>query len=175
MSELAEYKRRIAAALDRIGQGLGTRSEAAAGDAGQAAGDAELTAEMDRLRTELASERASNGQLIERVRAVRRKQERAIAGLQRRITELKREADAAAEELQRQKRLVAEIADTNRALRAAAEAGVTDPELLNKSLMNEVEALRASRAAEIAEISAILSELAPAIGEAEAEGEGRDA
>ncbi|WP_343116985.1 hypothetical protein [Ostreiculturibacter nitratireducens] len=175
MSELAEYQRRIAAALDRIGKGLEARAAEVAEPAFEAGIDPEVAAELESLRAALASERDSNNQLIERIRAVRRKQERAIAGLQRQITDLKRDADAAAVELERHKRVAAELADTNRVLREAAEAGVSDPELLNASLKAEFDALRAARAAEIAELDAILSALGPVMDKAEAGEEANDA
>ncbi len=42
---------------------------------------------------------------------------------------------------------------------------MTEPHLLNRAMMTELEALRAARAADVAEMDEILSELKPLIGE----------
>ncbi len=81
-----------------------------------------------------------------------------------RLKALTKSFDTTSIELQRHKRLVAQLADTNRALREAVQAGLAEPELVNQALAQEVEALRAARGAEIAEIGAILAELATAAG-----------
>ena len=72
---------------------------------------------------------------------------------------------AADAEIRRLKQLGDELTETNRALTAAAAAGVAEPALINRSLMSELDALRAQRAAEIAEMDGILAELKPLIGE----------
>jgi chromosome segregation ATPase len=161
MNELSDYERRIAAALDRIGAALaGAGSGAAApGTGGDAPG------EVARLRDALEAERAANAQLTERVRAIKDKQETTVATLERNVARLAEQLDQQGRELQRQRRLNAELTETNRALTTAAAAGVTEPHLLNRAMMSELEALRAARAAEVAEMDEILSELKPLIGE----------
>jgi DNA repair exonuclease SbcCD ATPase subunit len=154
MEDLDSYERRITEALDRIEAALASRGvpSAAGGDAGA-------------LREALEAERTANAQLTERVRAIKEKQETMVAALERKVAQLAQQLDLESRELQRQKRLNAQLVETNRALTDAASAGVTEPHLLNRAMMTELEALRAARAAEIAEMDDILSELKPLIGE----------
>ena len=66
-----------------------------------------------------------------------------------------------AQRLRRMKRLTRNIRANNEQLRAAAEAGVTDPALINESLKAELESLKATRDAELIETDAILAGLRP--------------
>jgi DNA repair exonuclease SbcCD ATPase subunit len=157
MNDLSEYELRIGAALDRIGQVLAGTREAGATAAPQAG--------VTDLQDALDAERTANAQLTERVRAIKDKQETMVAALERNVARLTQQLDAQARELQRQKRLNTQITETNRALSDAARKGVTEPHLVNKAMMTELEALRAARAADVAEMDEILSELKPLIGE----------
>lgn len=165
MSDIAELERRIVAALDRIGAGLdGLAVAAAVPDAAPATPPPDTT-ELDRLREELEAERAANGQLNERVRAIRERQETTVAGLERKLDRLTRQLDVQGLELQRMKKTNIGLRESLRQLREAQEAGVAEPHLINKSMLAELEALRAARMSEMAEMEEILSELAPLIGE----------
>ena len=166
MNEIAELERRISAALARIGQGIDAvlADLADAGPLGPAAQDGGPAAEAE-LREALEAERAANAQLTERVRAIKEKQETMVGALERKVARLSQQLDAAGVELQRHKRLNAELTEANRALSEAARAGVAEPQLINRSMLTELEALRAARATEIAEMDEILSELKPLIGE----------
>jgi septal ring factor EnvC (AmiA/AmiB activator) len=155
MNELSEYERRIGAALDRIAGALGR-------SAASPAGGGEDTAA---LQEALDAERAANAQLTERVRAIKDKQETMVAALERNVARLTQQLDAQGREVMRQKRLNAQLTDTNRSLSDAARSGVTEPHLLNRAMMTEIDALRAARAADVAEMDEILSELKPLIGE----------
>jgi hypothetical protein len=57
------------------------------------------------------------------------------------------------------------LREVQRALREAHEAGLSEPHLINKSMLAELESLRAARQAEAVEIAEILEELSPLIGE----------
>jgi hypothetical protein len=164
MDEIEEFERRILAAFDRIAAGVSVVTQlpdaplpvaGSGGDAGEIAA----------LREALEAERTANAQLTERVRAIREKQETVIATLERNLARVTQQLDAQGRELTRQRKLNDHLARMNGELVAAARAGVTEPHLLNKAMMTELEALRASRAAEIAEMDEILSELKPLIGE----------
>lgn len=157
MNELSEYERRIGAALERIAGALGRTAASPAGG-----GSGEDTAA---LQEALDAERAANAQLTERVRAIKDKQETMVAALERNVARLTQQLDAQGREVMRQKRLNAQLTDTNRSLSDAARSGVTEPHLLNRAMMTELEALRAARAADVAEMDEILSELKPLIGE----------
>jgi chromosome segregation ATPase len=166
MDGITDYERRISAALERIGNGidgLGAGAPAAAGATVAETGDD--AAARASLHEELDAERAANAQLTERVRAIKEKQETVIGGLEKNVSRLTQQLDVAGRELQRQKRIIAQLNETNRTLRDAAQSGVSEPHLINKSMMTELETLRAARAAEMAEMDEILSELKPLIGE----------
>lgn len=73
--------------------------------------------------------------------------------------------DAQSREIARLKAANAELMEANRALREAAEAGGADGDLLSRSMTAELEALRAERRAETAEMKEILEALDPLIAE----------
>lgn len=162
MNDVADYRQRITAALDRIGVGLA-----------QAGGGADAGA-----ATEMAGLRAENAKLAERLMAAEASLEKAARGtappagtaaLEKRVADLTRAADTAAAELQRQKRVLVHLAELNRDLREAQARGLADPQLLNRALGVELDALRAARETEAAEMAAILAELAPLVDAAEKE------
>lgn len=164
MNEIAEFERRISAALTRVGQGIDAVLADLAEGGPAAAAPGTVAAEAE-LREALEAERAANAQLTERVRAIKEKQETMVGALEKKVARLTAQLDAAGLELQRQKRLNADLAEANRALSEAAREGVAEPHLINRSMMTELEALRVARASEMAEIDEILSELKPLIGE----------
>ena len=154
MSEIEEYQRRINAALDRIGRGL----EASAGS-----GDG---ARIEALEQQLEDERLANAQLEERVRTLKEARDAARAELEA----ARAEAEAARTEaggrlakldgeLQSLRKANQQLRDNNAALREANAQGVGQPHLINKSMLAELEALRASHAADRAEAETILAEL----------------
>ncbi|MFZ5709109.1 MAG: hypothetical protein ACOY4T_05395 [Pseudomonadota bacterium] len=178
MDEIKDYERRIAAAFDRIVAQMAAFAAApglpgsgrSGGPAGDTGGDAGTglggaAGEIAALRDALEAERTANAQLTERVRAIREKQETVVASLERTVARLSQQLDAQGRELARLKRANAGLTETSRALAAAAEAGPPDAGSVNRALAAELEALRAARAAEIAEMDEILSELKPLIGE----------
>ncbi len=152
MSEIDELQQRIAAALDRIGQGLE--------QSGDSAVDSE---ELDGLRQALDDEKLANEQLQERLKANRGK----IEGLQAELDKARTESAEAMSKLDRSvqslRKANAQLRENNNALREANEAGVGEPHLINKSMMAELEGLRAARAVDQAEQDAIMNELSAAI------------
>lgn len=166
MSDLVEYERRITAALQRVETGFALLVERHM-QTGMPAAAAVPPEGPDAtaLREELEAERTANAQLTERVRAIKEKQETVIAGLERTVARLTEQLDSQGRETQRLKRINAQLTESNKSLSEAAEQGVTEPHLLNRAMMTELEALRAQRAADVAEMDEILSELKPLIGE----------
>jgi len=155
MTEIEEFQRRIAAALDRIGQGVEGRA---------AGGDAE---DMAALKQQLEDERLANAQLEQRLRKLKIRQEAAQAD-----AEAAREATAKQlakmdTDLQSLRKANQQLRDNNAALREANAQGVADPHLINKAMMAEIEGLRASRATDRAEAEVILSELGRVLDETE--------
>lgn len=163
MNDIAELERRITAALERIGaaaDGLGV-----AGAAPDSAGAGGADAHVAELQDALEAERTTNAQLTERVRAIREKQETMVGALEKKVARLTDHVDALTRDLQRLKAANDELAAANRALSDAAAEGVQDADLINHAMMTELDAMRAARAADVAEMDDILSELKPLIGE----------
>lgn len=162
MKELAELERRINHALDRIAQGIERMPT------GEGAGPASAPdgTEIDALQAALKAEKARTAQLAEKLRATPRESGGNVAQLQRKIDRLTSQLDVQGLELQRLKKTNAQLTETLRALRQASESGVADASGINRALQAEVEALRAERLSEIAEMDEILAELKPLIGEA---------
>ncbi|MEL7165397.1 MAG: hypothetical protein AAGL96_07960 [Pseudomonadota bacterium] len=152
MSEIDALHSRLSAAMDRI---------AAAAAGVEASGGADLEA----LKTELEDEKLANAQLTERVKKMSDQLETAVA-------EARGEADAAGErmkaldlELQRLRQANTQLSASNEALRRANEDGVGEPHLINKAMLAELEALRAARAADIAEADSIIASLTPLLAD----------
>lgn len=156
MSEIEELQRRINAALDRIGRGLEAGAAATADPA-----------ELAEAKQALADEKLANEQLEERVKTLRDKRnalEEELEALREQNAQALSRLDG---ELQSLRRANQQLRDNNVALREANAAGVGEAHLINKSMMAELESLRANRAADRAETSAILSELTAVLEGAE--------
>ncbi|GGH60307.1 hypothetical protein GVY41_16840 [Frigidibacter albus] len=159
MSDITEYERRIAAALERIGHGVEALAQpvavapepAPAGDAG----------EVIALREALESERAANAQLVERVRAIKEKQDSTIGALERRVAKLTAQLETGGLDAAKLRRANTQLSDASQALREAMAAALPEPHLINKAMLAELEALRALRASDAAEMEEILAELKP--------------
>ncbi|HQU67692.1 MAG TPA: hypothetical protein PLI43_05785 [Albidovulum sp.] len=165
MNDIAELERRITMALERIGAGIDLIGAAAAPADGQPAPDSDAEARIAELQDALDTERTTNAQLTERVRAIKEKQETMVGALEKKVARLTQQVDAATIDLQRLKEANQDLADANRALGEAMEVGLADPGLINHAMLGELEALRAARAADVAEMDDILAELKPLISE----------
>ncbi len=154
MSDVSALEARINTALGRIETGLGQLADAGSADAGTD------------LQGQLDEERAANAQLEERVKALKERQDTKIADLMSQVTAQKAQLGALDTEMQRLRASNADLRDVGAQLRAAATEAVATPELINRAMMAEVEALTAQRASEAAEVDAVLSELKPLIAEA---------
>ena len=169
MHEIAELERRIMAALDRIGLGLGALAEARAAlplpDAAAAEAAAEVEATL--LREALDEERMANAQLNERLRVLRDQGAKAQAVAVEDGDRLTRLLDEQGLETQRLHALCVKLREDLRQLREAAEAGVADAAMINKAMLAELEALRADRSAEAAEMRDILAAIHPLLREEE--------
>ncbi|KPP84793.1 MAG: hypothetical protein HLUCCA08_12250 [Rhodobacteraceae bacterium HLUCCA08] len=156
MSELSELERRIAAGLDRIRAGLdGLQAPQMAAPAPDGPGDADIEA----LQRQLDEERTANAQLEERVRALKDRQDGRLADLERQVEQARGRATRMDRELQRLRQVNAELRDINSQLRDAVAREVSEPHLVNKAMLAELEALRAARAADVAELDQVMGEL----------------
>lgn len=153
MSNIDELQRRITAAMDRIAYGLEKIG-------------APATPDPQSVQA-LKDERTANAQLSERVQTLRDKLDRQTGDSRRQLDENESRTAQLDVELQRVRRANKELQDACAALREANTAGVGEPHLINKAMMAELEGLRATRAADIAEVDAILSTLTPLVESAE--------
>ena len=153
MDDIAEYERRITAALDRAAQALDNLSAGGEGDAAA-------------LKAELDAERVANQQLEERVRAIKETQEQTVKRLEDTVADLQAALGARDAELQQVKSVNAELRKSNGALREANAEGVGDADLVNSAMVTEIESLRVARAVDRAEIEEILATLEPVLKEA---------
>lgn len=164
MSELPQLETRIAAALDRLKHGLDGLSAPVAPVA--PVDDIDHSANAEKLATlsaQLDEEQTANAQLEERVKLLKERQDGKLAELESNVDAGRSRSARMDRELQRLRQVNAELRDINSQLRAAVSEGVSEPHLINKAMLAELEALRATRAADAAEMDAILDELTPIV------------
>ncbi len=161
-SEIAEIERRLSAALERIGKGLARGGGAARPAASPAA---PVGSDVAALREALESEKLANAQLTERLKALRERDTSSFSTMEAKVDRLTQQLDVQGLELMRMRKVTMQLRDTVRAMNEAAIAGATEPALINRALLVEIEALRALRQTEVAEMDEILAELRPLIGE----------
>ncbi|APX11196.1 hypothetical protein [Tateyamaria omphalii] len=155
MSDIDGLQQRLTAAMDRIATGLGGLDVAGATDT------AALQAALD-------DEKVANAQLTERVRRLSERQESAKAEANAAADAARARVEELDLELQRLRKANDQLRISNAALRTANEEGVGEPHLINKSMMAELEGLRAARAADVAEASSIIAALTPLLDQLEA-------
>lgn len=157
MSDISELESRITAALDRIAKGLeGAIPDTSVSD--------EAEAEVARLTQALDDERVVTAQMEERVKAVKEKLDQKVQDMEETLQEARAAVTAMDTELQQLRDVAEKLRASNIALRDANAAGLADPELINAGLMAELESLRAGRAADAAEMGAVLTQLDTILG-----------
>ena len=154
MSDIDELQRRITAAMDRVAAGLDQLGANSGGDSAA-------------LGQALEEEKLANAQLAERVRVLNQRQEGELAAATQMAQDAKARMAELDAEIQRVRKANDGLRELNDALRVANEAGVGEPHLINKSMMAELEALRAARSIDVAETTAIIEALTPLINEAD--------
>jgi len=159
MTEITDLQARITAALDRIAGGLDGLSTGAA----HASAD---IAEIARLTEALDEERTANAQLEDRVRTIKQKQDSTVEDLAGEVDRLRIQLAAQEDTVAKLTRVNADLRANNVALRDAISHGVTEPHLVNKSMMAELDALRTAQEADRAELDAVLSELNALVADA---------
>ena len=158
MSDISELEQRMTAALDRIRRSVEMPRAPVAADAAPVDVDTDA---VDALASQLDEEKTANAQLEERVKALKERQDGNITKLQGRLDRHRSKGEVLDRDLQRLRQTNAELRDINAQLRAALEAGVSEPHLINKAMMAELDALRANRAADASEVDAVLAQLTP--------------
>lgn len=152
MSEINALESRLTQALDRIRAGV------------EGINTAPVASDSSDLEAKLSEERTANAQLEERVKALKERQDNKIAELEARVTSYRKQMSDLDAELQKLRTSNADLRDLNAKLRAAAADGLSEPELLNRALMAEVDALHTQRSADATEVDAILAELKSLVG-----------
>ncbi len=155
MQDITALEKRITAALERIGKGVDRL--ASAPRAAAAAAPAPAPAPDLALRAQLEEEKTLTAQLQERIRVMKERESQ--GSLQEKIERLTQQLDVQGLELQRMRRTAATLRDQLAHLRQAQAAGVTEPHLINKAMLAELEALRATRMTEMSEMDEILAAL----------------
>lgn len=180
MDDIVELERRITAALMRIDTGLDelSRRSSEPVDGGvRPDGDMVDTGadEITRLNDALAEERTVTAQLQERLRALREKEAAQTMPLQAEIDRLTKQLDVQGLEMQRLKKTVVSLREQVRTMTDAMAEDRVEPHLINKAMLTELEALRALRSAEAAELDEIILALDPLAAPAAKEGADSDA
>ena len=198
-SNIAELERRITAALGRIGAGLDKWTSAAGAEAAVAeAAEVEetvvveaapssalavppavedrseeiagLEAEVARLKTALAAEKATVSQLDERLKASKDRDQPSQTQLEAKVEKMTQQLDVQGLELQRMRKSTVQLREHLRVLHEAAADNMAKPHLINKAMLAELENLRATRHTETAEMDEILAEVNALIEEGRANG-----
>ena len=162
MQDIAELERRITAALERIAVGV-DRLPASAATAAAPVGGGEK--ELSQLRAALEEERIVSAQLTERLRSVKEKDALLRAELDEKCQRLTRQLDTQGLELQRMRKTAVQLREQLREMREAQMRDL-DPQILNRAMLAELDALRATRQTEMAEMEELIAELSPLIEEA---------
>lgn len=183
MNDITELERRITAALDRIGTGLdGLEAPAPAGpDPAELQNSLDIAAarveelekelsdlkaargEMDALKQALSDEKLANAQLEERMKSVRETADRHTSAMDIQALEQQKSTAKLDSDLQRLRRAAEELRASNLSLRSAMEQGLSEPHLINKAMLAELETIRATRAVEMAQADAVLAALDPLV------------
>ena len=163
MSDISLLEGRITAALDRIRRGVEWMDELAA--AAPTLPVHHSGTEASKLQAQLGEERTVNAQLEERVRALKERQDGRVAQLEAEVAESRARFAATDADLQSLRQTSADLADVTAQLREALAHGVTEPQLINRAMLAELEALRTARAVDLAEVNAVIAELRPLLGE----------
>lgn len=157
MADIVELERRIAAALDRIGRGLdglATARDRAVPEAPMLVdADAEAPQGGDDLRASLAA--AADREALMR------------AGYEQRIEKLTHQLDVQGLELQRMRKTAVTLREELRRLRESEASGITEPGQINRAMLVELDALRATRLSELAELDELAAALDDHLTEAE--------
>lgn len=163
--DLAAYEARIQAALGRIADGVAKWPEAqpAAAVVEEApAPETEPAGDVGQLQADLEEERTANAQLNQRVMQIRKRHEERIEEFQGDVAAAEARADEAEKALAKLRRA---SEDMRQVLAEIDVAAAPDAHLINRAMMAELEALRAERSADAAEIADIMTALAPLVEE----------
>ena len=153
MSDPSALEERLAAALARIETATTNLPDPQA-IAADAKSQAALEAQFD-------EERGANAQLVDRVKALKDRQENQVAQLEKSLAAAKTTEAEKNIVQQKLKASIEDLRDQIARLTEANRAMVGDADLINTSMMAELEAMRASRRADVSDVDDILAQLEP--------------
>jgi len=163
MNDINVLESRIRAAHERIRAGLDAIPAAVA--AAPAVPPSPDTS--DALSRQLDEERTVNAQLEERVLALKERQDSKLSGLQAQVHEQAEQMAEYDQEMQRLQQANAELRAVAAEMREALMDDVSEPELVNRAVIAELDAIKAVQAADRAEVESIMSQLTPLLKEAQ--------
>jgi chromosome segregation ATPase len=131
----------------------------AEGPGADSAGDADLAADLER-QLAAANERVAELEgTIEQRAGMLTAQAKDVTVLKTEVSHQTESMEQLDAELQRLRRANDELRKSNATLREANSEGIGDPDLINKAMLAELEGLRATQAADTAEVGAVLTKL----------------
>jgi methylthioribose-1-phosphate isomerase len=119
------------------------------------------------LRAALEEERTAAAQLRERLRMVRDRETLTRAQMEEKVERMTRQLDVQGMELQRMRKTAVSLREELRRLREAQSEGAVDAAQINRALLAELDALRATRLSETAELDELIAALDDHLTEAE--------
>ena len=170
MQDIVELERRIAAALERIGRGLDALAEPVAAMPADPEPETASEAGPDLPAAplaELEAERATTARLREKLAEAQTREAALREGHEARLAALTHQLDVQGLELQRMRKTAAQLREELRRLHEAEAAARVDPALINRALLAELDALRATRLRELAELDELAAALDDHLTEAE--------
>ncbi len=157
MTDITELETRLSAALDRIGQGLDRRDEAAVAETDDS--------ETRELAEKLEAQQAANALLEAQMKSISDAPDDRLAAFEARLEAQTAQMADLDGQLQRLRRSNTDLRGVVARLREAMAADLADPDLINATMLAELDALRATREADVAELDAVLAELKPLVEE----------
>ena len=151
MSDISELETRITKALEAISEGVETLANR----------EAAVPDDTEELTRALNEERTAYEQLEARLTSVHEKTDARIEELSGENEALSAALATAEKELRALRIVNDELTENAAALREQVQSGMADAHLLNKTMLNELESLRAARRAAVAEMDTILAEMTP--------------
>lgn len=152
MTDIAAIESRLASALDRIGRSVEVMSSGPDG-----------SGEVAALKQKLAEEETANAQLAERVKALAERQDQMAGPLESKVAAQEDQIAQLGDELEKLRAANADLTDIASKLRDAASTGAADAEMINRAVIAELDAVKAARSADAAELGALLTQLKPIV------------
>ena len=152
MTDIASIESRLASALERIERGVETMGSGAGASAENAA-----------LKQKLEDEQTANAQLAERVKALADRQDQVAGPMEAKVEAQAKQIAELGDELEKLRAANADLTDIATKLRDAASTGAADAELINRAVMAELDAVKAARSADAAELGTLLAQLKPIV------------